>query len=385
MKIFFTYQYFSALIIFFNLGCNVPQNSVAKPLSQSEALNQANQSYNALKSDLAMERKNEMKYREITLNDVKMKFDLKYYGEKPKDGWSLYFSLHGGGQTEPAVNEKQWVRHQTLYKVNEGIVFIPRSPTNTWNMWHQSHVDTFFNRIIQNMIAFHDVNPNRVYIMGRSAGGDGIYQVAPRMADRFAAAAMSAGHPNEASPLGLRNIAFTIHMGENDYLYDRNKVALQWGNQLAELRKKDPGGYRHLVKIYKDKGHWMDNLEASALIWMSDFVRNPYPDKIIWKQDDVLHKRFYWLKNENPLAGDLIEAEINGQVIDIISSSSSKLVILLNDDFINMNKKVIINYRGTELFNGLVPRSKKVIERTMEEYGDPYGIYYGEVFITISK
>ena len=81
--------------------------------------------------------------------------------------------------------------------------------------------------------------------MGRAAGGDGIYQVAPRMADRFAAAAMSAGHPNEASPLGLRNIGFTIHMGENDYQYDRNKVAVQWGNQLAELRGKDPGGYRH--------------------------------------------------------------------------------------------------------------------------------------------
>ena len=91
-----------------------------------------------------------------------------------------------------------------------------------------------------------------------------------------------------------------------------------------------------LAEIYKNKGHWMDNLEASALIWMSDFVRNPYPDKIIWKQDDVLHKRFYWLKNENPTVGDLIEAEINGQVIDILSSSSSKLVILLNDNFINI-------------------------------------------------
>ena len=126
-------------------------------------------------------------------------------------------------------------------ELDNGILFTPRSPTNTWNMWHQSHVDTFFNRIIQNMIAFHDVNPNRVYIMGRSAGGDGIYQVAPRMADRFAAAAMSAGHPNEASPLGLRNIAFAIHMGENDHLYDRNKVAVQWGNQLSELTGKDTG------------------------------------------------------------------------------------------------------------------------------------------------
>ena len=59
---------------------------------------------------------------------MKMKFELKFYGKKPKEGWSLYFSLHGGGQTEPAVNEKQWVRHQNLYEVSEGIVFVPRSP-----------------------------------------------------------------------------------------------------------------------------------------------------------------------------------------------------------------------------------------------------------------
>ena len=87
------------------------------------------------------------------------------------------------------------------------MVFLtPRSPTNTWNMWHQDHIDLFFNRLIQNMIAFYDVNPNRIYLMGYSAGGDGVYQLAPRMADRFAAAAMMAGHPNDASPLNLRNI-----------------------------------------------------------------------------------------------------------------------------------------------------------------------------------
>ena len=56
-----------------------------------------------------------------------------------------------------------------------------------------------------------DVDPNRVYIMGYSAGGDGVYQLAPRMADRWAAAAMMAGHPNDASPLGLRNITGFNH------------------------------------------------------------------------------------------------------------------------------------------------------------------------------
>ena len=92
--------------------------------------------------------------------------------------------------------------------------FNPRSPTDTWNMWHQDHIDRIFNRLIQNMIAKYNVNPNKIFLLGYSAGGDGVYQLAPRMADRFAAASMSAGHPNDASPLGLRNIGFSIHMGK---------------------------------------------------------------------------------------------------------------------------------------------------------------------------
>tara|TARA_X000001036_G_scaffold22444_1_gene18860 strand:- start:46 stop:711 length:666 start_codon:yes stop_codon:yes gene_type:complete len=219
--------------------------------------------------------------------------------------------------------------------------------------------------------------------MGRSAGGDGVYQLAPRMADRFAAAAMSAGHPNEASPLGLRNIPFAIHMGELDHRYNRNKVAVDWGNQLKALQKNDPGGYEYFVKIYKGKPHWMDNLEASALIWMSDFIRNPYPEKIIWRQDDVLHERFYWLKNINPSVGDLIEAEIDGQIININSSTVSDIIIQLNDNFIDMDKKVVVNYRGKNLYNGYVSRNENIIKDSIVEYGDPQSVYYGQISLSL--
>ena len=107
-------------------------------------------------------------------------------------------------------------------------------------MWHQGHIDGLFERLNENMIVFEDVNPDRVYLMGYSAGGDGVYQLAPRMADRWAAAAMMAGHPNETLPLGLRNIAFTLHVGELDSAYNRNNVACQWQEKLTELRRADP-------------------------------------------------------------------------------------------------------------------------------------------------
>ena len=354
-------------------------------LSLSEAEKIEKNIYNDFKKEIIVTRSDEMEDQVIKLKDKKIKFDIKHFGEQGEDGWSLFISLHGGGGTTESENNRLWNRHKTLYELEDGILFTPRSPSNTWNMWFQSHVDTFFNRIIQNMIAFHNVDPNKIYIMGRSAGGDGIYQVAPRMADRFAAAAMSAGHPNDSSPLGLRNTAFTIHMGENDSLYNRNDMAVKWGNDLKKLNEEDPEGYRHYIKIYENKGHWMDNLEASALDWMSDFIRNPYPSKVVWKQGNVLHKRFYWLRNEDPSFGDLIECNIDDQIITVLSSSSSKITIQLNDDLVDMDREITVNYLGRQLFKGFVYRDIDIIKRSIREYGDPKSVYYGEIRLTLDS
>ena len=377
-------RYLIILLLFdFIIGRGSNKYFDQNSLSKLESQRVEKKLYTDFKKSILLKRDSEMKARLIKINNREIKFDIKFFGKKSEQGWSLFFSLHGGGGEPKSENDRLWIRHKTLYELENGILFTPRSPTNTWNMWHQSHVDTFFNRIIQNMIAFHDVDPNKIYLMGRSAGGDGVYQLAPRMADRFAAAAMSAGHPNEASPLGLRNLPFTIHVGENDNLYNRNKVAIDWGDQLKVLQKNDPKGYVHFVKIYKGKPHWMNNLEASALIWMSDFIRNPYPGKIIWRQDDVLHKRFYWLKNINPSVGDLIEAEISGQVININSSTVSSIIIQLNDNLIDMDKKVVVKYRGKNLYNGYVSRNENIIKDSILEYGDPQSIYYGQIFISL--
>ena len=377
-------RYLIILLLFdFIIGRGSNKYFDQNSLSKLESQRVEKKLYTDFKDSLLLKRNSEMKARLIKINNREIKFDIKFFGKKSEQGWSLFFSLHGGGGEPKSENDRLWIRHKTLYELENGILFTPRSPTNTWNMWHQSHVDTFFNRIIQNMIAFHDVDPNKIYLMGRSAGGDGVYQLAPRMADRFAAAAMSAGHPNEASPLGLRNLPFTIHVGEHDNLYNRNKVAIDWGDQLKVLQKNDPKGYVHFVKIYKGKPHWMDNLEASALIWMSDFIRNPYPGKIIWRQDDVLHKRFYWLKNINPSVGDLIEAEISDQVININSSTVSSIIIQLNDNLIDMDKKVVVKYRGKNLYNGYVSRNENIIKDSILEYGDPQSIYYGQIFISL--
>lgn len=354
-------------------------------LTKTEAKKLKDELYKKYSAELVVNRLQEMKERRIKIKDREMKFDLRFFGEKPISGWKLYFHLHGGGEAPDSINEKEWIKNQTLHTVKNGIILIPRSPTNTWDMWHQAHIDSFLNRLIQNMIAFHDVNPNRIYLMGRSAGGDGVYQLSPRMADRFAATAMMAGHPNETSPLGLRNIGFTIHMGAKDSAYDRNKVAIEWRDKLQALRGNDPEGYEHWVEIYKDKGHWVDRLDSSAIGWITQFIRNPFPEKVVWKQDDVTHNRFYWLRVNDPVKSSFIVANIRDQTIYIEKSNLSEIIIMLNDDIIDMDKKIIVKYLENELFNSIVPRNVNTIEKSIKEYGDPQSVYSGEILIALNN
>ncbi|MEC7130147.1 MAG: polyhydroxyalkanoate depolymerase, partial [Planctomycetota bacterium] len=147
------------------------------------------------------------------------------FGDAPDRGHSLWISMHGGGGAPARVNDGQWNNQIELYQPKEGIYVAPRAPTNTWNLWHEGHIDDLFDRLIENYVIDRGVNPNRVYLMGYSAGGDGVYQLAPRMADRFAAASMMAGHPNGVPMDGVRNLPFMIWMGANDGAYKRNEQA----------------------------------------------------------------------------------------------------------------------------------------------------------------
>ena len=139
---------------------------------------------------------------------------------------------------------------KALYKPEEGVYLVPRAPTNSWDLWHQPHIDVLLDRLIADLIVVENVDPDRVYLLGYSAGGDGVYQLAPRLADILAAASMMAGHPNDACAKGLRNIAFMLHVGANDSAYNRNRVAREWAAQLEQLRAEDSEGYVHSAHIH---------------------------------------------------------------------------------------------------------------------------------------
>lgn len=323
--------------------------------------------------ELVAERAAEMEAKAITLGDKTLRWEERVFGEAPAGGRSLWISMHGGGNAPPAVNDRQWRNQVRLYEPAEGIYLAPRAPTDTWNLWHEAHIDPLFQRLIDNHVALRGVDPDKVYLLGYSAGGDGVWQLAPRMADRFAAAAMMAGHPNEASLLGLRNLPFAMFMGANDAAYNRNRVASERAAALDQLEKDDPGGYIHLVRIYEGTGHWMKNQDAEALPWMMQFRRLAWPGRVVWEQDDVVHRRFYWLVVPDgvPLKERArLVARVKDRTIELEGDLPPVLQLRLSDRLLDLDQPLRVVVQGREVFSGRVTRNAAVIRGALTERAD---------------
>ncbi len=357
-----------------------PFASVA--LSKADASTARDILWNALAAQQRADRQREIASGIIEVDGARLPIWFKTFGQPPTGGHSLFISMHGGGGAPSEVNDQQWKNQQRLYEPSEGIYVAPRAPSDTWDLWHRAPVDQLLSRLIESMVIAHGVNADRVYLMGYSAGGDGVFQLAPRMADRFAAAAMMAGHPNETRPDGLRNLPFTLHMGAQDAAFKRNAVAADWANMLRSLAAADPGGYPHLVEIHEGKGHWMDREDATALAWMSQFNRTVLPKRIVWLQDDVLHQRSYWLAVDSPRERTRIVAVCDDQQIQIEEAPpDSPIRVRLDDRLLDLDRPVRIIRNGREILNAPVPRTIGTIAKMLGERSDPAAALTAEVLL----
>lgn len=333
-----------------------------------------------------------------------MKFLVDCYGDEPKGGHSLWISLHGGGGVAASENDGQWQNQQVMYRranpkqPAEGYYVSPRAYDDVWNMWFLRGNDPLFEQIIRSFVVLKGVNPDKVYLMGYSAGGDGVWRMAPRLADHWAAASMMAGHPGSTRFENLRNLPFMMWVGGNDTAYDRNTIVPETSRKIDALQAADPEGYIHECHVQKGRPHWMELDDAAAFPWMAEYTRNSYPKRIVWRQEaeekQVPRPCFYWLKvaeppipddesSRKPYWGKELVAEIKGNVVNIEKCDYSTFTIYLNDSMVDLDKEVTVTYRDGTLFKGKVVRSADVLRKTMTERNDPSYCFPAEIVVTI--
>lgn len=316
-----------------------------------------------------------------------MRYWENRYGKAPEGGFPLYISLHGGGSGPAEMNNQQWDNQKHLYVPANAWYIAPRAPYDDWDMWCKPDLDQYYETLITMAQACANVNPDRIYIMGYSAGGDGVWRMAPRMADRWAAASMMAGHPGDVQLENLRNTPYMIWCGALDAAYDRNKEDARRGEVMDSLQQADPEGYIHETHIVEGKAHWMDRVDTVAVSWMAQYKRNPYPTKIVWRQEEVVRPSFYWLTAPaNELErGKTVRLEVKGNVIDINECDYSTLTLWLNDQLVDLDQKVKIICKGKTLYNGFVARSADNLKTSLYDRGDLSFSFPAKVEVKIKK
>ncbi len=218
----------------------------------------------------------EREFNILTHEGKCMRFFMEIIGEPDENGrYPLYITLHGGGGGPEEGNNDEWITMSYYYKgaVGSGIYVACRGITDTWDLHFQEDSYPLYDRLIEAMIVLHNADPDRVYLLGFSAGGDGVYQVSPRLADRFAAVNMSSGHPNGVSLLNLANCPICLQAGIRDW-YDEDAMrsvrAAEFDETLSGFREKYGFGYEHRVFIHVPAGHnYSDNEDRDSVVLAS--------------------------------------------------------------------------------------------------------------------
>ena len=356
-----------------------PANGRSQPpdftFTRDEAPRLVSLAWEEVRKTRAASAKAELSSKKIIIGEHSLKWLEKTFGDEPDGQHSLWITLHGGGQGTEAENDANWHGYFGRYEFPPGSINIaPRAPANTWDMWHVKWVDALLDRLITDCVLLRGVDPNRVYLIGYSAGGDGVYQLAPRLSDRLAAASMCAGHPNEITPEGLRNLPFFLYMGSADSAYNRNVVVRDFSAKMDVLQAADPAAYAHRLTVFPGLPHDMQGREAEMIPRLSPLRRITWPRRVVWKQDDdALHTRLYWLERDAGTVkpSEIYAAHVDGQTITIETPATGSLTLRLSDALLDLDQPVKVVAGGKVIFDGKAPRSFAAVEWSLRECEDP--------------
>lgn len=335
----------------------------------------------------------------LDLGEKQMPFNFVERGPMAK-GKPLFIALHGGGQDGRAttphsspMNNREWETQtsfaQQIYPDN-AIYFVPRMADDRDGRWYYSYCQDAYDQVVREAILVHEVDPNRVYLIGISEGAYTAYRLGAFMADRWAGAgSMAGGEPlQNAPPENMRNLAFRADIGERDTMFDRIGLNRRYGEALEELRNQDQKGFEYLIKVHERRGHGIDYRPCPK--WLAAYERNPHPDRVRWVNINVHGRRrmqSYWLALEQPPEDKNARIEFDAQLdksanavrVEVknlnqdgaIANNEIEFKIYLNDQMLNLDEPVKVIRNGEVVFSGKVERRAATLLKSLVERGDP--------------
>ncbi len=197
-----------------------------------------------------------------------------------KKTYPLVVFLHGAGERGDD-NEKQLIHGSKLFsdietRVNHpAFVIFPQCPEGKkwvevdWSLpAHDMPAEASENLqltldLIDSMIENYPIDTSRIYVIGLSMGGYGVWDIISRYPDKFAAAVPICGGGDEAQALKIKDVPIWAFHGGNDRLVPTQRTR----NMINAVKKA--GGHPKYTE-YPGVGH---------LSWNKAFAE---PDLLDW-------------------------------------------------------------------------------------------------------
>ncbi len=115
---------------------------------------------------------------------------------------------------------------------------------------------------------------------------------------------------------------------------------------------------------------------------MAQFTRKRFPDKVVWKQDDVTSARFYWLRvpQDQRKARSELVVRRDAQRFTIDKCDVSRLGLLLSDEFVDLDQPIRVVAGDRVLWEATVTRTIATLYETLIDRGVPRMMFSATVW-----
>ena len=344
-------------------------------------------------------------------NNRALRWYEKVIGNPSYSGYALFICLHGGGHGAASMNDSQW--RDIIPFLSGGfqdgtIAVAPRGINNEWNLHFVDESYPAITRLIEDYIIFRSVDPNRVYIIGFSAGGDGTYQLSERLPHLLAACSPQGGHPNGVSTINICNLPTYLAAGEKDTAFKRNQVCVDYYNKIMGQNGKYLGKYIAKVEVVAGSGHsfqcWkrprksyfngsksVSTTNETAFDFMYSHTRNPFPVGISLDTKCFLTKlRNHFTQRGNTFynievgknTSDIIQVQIDYNNNSITVKEGNNFKINLMSSLFGRGDVVSVISQGKTVQYKL-QRDQNYARNNMKLFCDPY--YAFDSYVTIGN
>lgn len=208
---------------------------------------------------------------------------------------------------------------------SERFPFIEVRPSRG-NVWGYRAISTYdVMQVIAHMKLRYPVDPDRVYLVGSSAGASGAMHLASLYPDQFAAVVPLVAAGNNYPIANFLNLPVAIHHGAKD-----------WTSAICDARvqyqKMKEFGCPVILKEYPNAGHAIPRPHEPIMAWLFAQNRNLSPARVTHSCESPRFGRSYWMEiNEfaDPHWPAYIDVRVDGDkgVLQIRSTNVIALTV----------------------------------------------------------